>query len=85
MWADVFLVKDGASPDPANPNFDWQSVHRVRKRKQNKARHYTRFPDDPSIVLTRYLPRHKVRKEKNLLGSHDEDQTEEDEEDVSAR
>ena len=33
MWADIFLTRDGASPDPANPKFDWQSVHRFRKRK----------------------------------------------------
>ncbi|KAJ3559212.1 hypothetical protein NM688_g478 [Phlebia brevispora] len=31
MWADIFLTRDGASPDPANPKFDWQSVHRFRK------------------------------------------------------
>lgn len=33
LWADVFLVKDGASPDPSNPSFDPHSVHHVRKRE----------------------------------------------------
>jgi hypothetical protein len=31
LWADVFLVKDGASPDPSNSSFDPHSVHHVRK------------------------------------------------------
>ncbi|KAG1752375.1 cleft lip and palate associated transmembrane protein [Suillus paluster] len=31
LWADVFLVKDGASPDPSNASFDPHSVHHVRK------------------------------------------------------
>ncbi|KAG1873595.1 cleft lip and palate associated transmembrane protein [Suillus subalutaceus] len=31
LWADIFLVKDGASPDPSNPSFDPHSVHHVRK------------------------------------------------------
>ena len=33
MWADIFLVKDGADPNPASPNFDWNSVARYRKCK----------------------------------------------------
>lgn len=32
LWADVFLTKEGASPDPSNPSFDPQSVHHIRKR-----------------------------------------------------
>lgn len=31
LWADVFLVKDGASPDPSKPNFDSRAVHHTRK------------------------------------------------------
>ncbi|KAH7912954.1 cleft lip and palate associated transmembrane protein [Hygrophoropsis aurantiaca] len=31
MWADIFLVKNGASPDPTSTKFDPQSVHHVRK------------------------------------------------------
>ncbi|KIM75025.1 hypothetical protein PILCRDRAFT_827729 [Piloderma croceum F 1598] len=58
LWADIFVVKDGASPNPSNPSFDPHSVHHSRK------------------LLTRYLPKGKVRKEKNLL-SGDEDDVEE--------
>ncbi|CAL1701068.1 unnamed protein product [Somion occarium] len=54
MWADVFLVRDGASPDPNDANFDVNAVHHVRK------------------LLTRYLPKLKVRKQKNLLKSGEE-------------
>ena len=32
LWADVFLTKEGASPDPSSPSFDPQSVHHIRKR-----------------------------------------------------
>lgn len=32
LWADVFLTKEGASPDPSHPSFDSQSVHHIRKR-----------------------------------------------------
>lgn len=32
LWADVFLTKEGASPDPSNPSFDPQSIHHIRKR-----------------------------------------------------
>ncbi|KAL6305894.1 cleft lip and palate transmembrane 1 [Sparassis latifolia] len=31
LWADVFLVRDGASPDPSSPKFDPSSVHHIRK------------------------------------------------------
>jgi hypothetical protein len=31
LWADVFLVKDGASPNPRHDNFAPESVHHVRK------------------------------------------------------
>ncbi|KDQ64299.1 hypothetical protein JAAARDRAFT_118483 [Jaapia argillacea MUCL 33604] len=61
LWADVFLVKQGASPDPSNPQFNPASVHHVRK------------------LLTRYLPKLKARKEKNLLKSKDEPVEEEPE------
>ncbi|KAH7887397.1 cleft lip and palate transmembrane protein 1-domain-containing protein [Phlebopus sp. FC_14] len=66
LWADVFLTKDGASPDPSNPSFDPQSVHHIRK------------------LLTRYLPKVKIRKEKSLLSSSNDEVEEEEipEEDV---
>ncbi|KAG0697310.1 cleft lip and palate associated transmembrane protein [Suillus ampliporus] len=66
LWADVFLVKDGASPDPSNPSFDPHSVHHVRK------------------LLTRYMPKVKARKEKNLLSNPDENEEmdEEPEDDI---
>ncbi|KAG2138070.1 cleft lip and palate associated transmembrane protein [Suillus bovinus] len=61
LWADVFLVKDGASPDPSSPSFDPHSVHHVRK------------------LLTRYMPKVKARKEKNLLSNPDDDEEVEEE------
>lgn len=61
LWADVFLVKDGASPDPSNPSFDPHSVHHVRK------------------LLTRYMPKVKARKEKNLLSNSDDNEKVEEE------
>jgi hypothetical protein len=62
LWADVFLTKEGASPDPSDPSFDPHSVHHIRK------------------LLTRYLPKAKRRKAKNLLSNSDEAQEEEEEE-----
>ncbi|KAF8559459.1 cleft lip and palate associated transmembrane protein [Imleria badia] len=62
LWADVFLTKEGASPDPSNPSFDPQSVHHIRK------------------LLTRYLPKAKIRKVKNLLSNSDDTQEQEEEE-----
>ncbi|KAG8793527.1 hypothetical protein FRC16_010921 [Serendipita sp. 398] len=43
LWADVFLTKDGANPNPTNPGFIPGSVHHVRKlltryRKKPKTR-----------------------------------------------
>ncbi|KAF8437184.1 cleft lip and palate transmembrane protein 1-domain-containing protein [Boletus edulis BED1] len=66
LWADIFLTKEGANPDPSDPSFDPLSVHHIRK------------------PLTRYLPKAKIRKEKNLLSNSDDAQEEEevDEEDV---
>lgn len=32
LWADVFLTKEGASPDPSDPSFEPQSIHHIRKR-----------------------------------------------------
>ncbi|OSX60113.1 hypothetical protein POSPLADRAFT_1182513 [Postia placenta MAD-698-R-SB12] len=61
LWADVFLVKDGASPDPSKPNFDSRAVHHTRK------------------LLTRYLPKAKVRKVKSLISGQDEQPEEEEE------
>ncbi|KAF9266255.1 cleft lip and palate transmembrane 1, partial [Marasmius fiardii PR-910] len=31
LWADVFLVKEGGSPDPQSPNFDPENIHHIRK------------------------------------------------------
>ncbi|KAL0950176.1 hypothetical protein HGRIS_010169 [Hohenbuehelia grisea] len=66
LWADVFLTKDGASPDPKSPKFDVEHVHQVRK------------------LLTPYLPKVKVRKQKSLLSGQkaQEDELEEVEQDV---
>ncbi|KAJ4479138.1 cleft lip and palate associated transmembrane protein [Lentinula aciculospora] len=63
LWADVFLTKEGTSPDPQNERFNPEHIHHVRK------------------LLTPYMARPKVRKEKNLLkGSREEDVEEELEE-----
>ncbi|TFK81513.1 cleft lip and palate transmembrane 1 [Polyporus arcularius HHB13444] len=62
LWADVFLVRDGASPDPSDSKFDPRAVHHVR------------------TLLTKYLPKAKVRKQKNLLGGSMDGTTEEVEE-----
>ncbi|KAI9001375.1 cleft lip and palate transmembrane 1 [Trametes punicea] len=68
LWADVFLVRDGASPDPSDAKFDPRSVHHVR------------------TTITKYLPKAKVRKEKNLLGGnvgdHGAEESEEPEGDI---
>ncbi|KAI0722227.1 cleft lip and palate transmembrane 1 [Cerioporus squamosus] len=62
LWADVFLVRDGASPDPSDSKFDPRAVHHIRH------------------LLTKYLPKAKVRKQKNLLGGSTDDAEEEVEE-----
>jgi len=63
LWADVFLVKRGSSPDPSDPQYDPSSVHHIRK------------------LLTYYLPRTKIRKEKSLIrkGENSEELEEEPE------
>ncbi|KAG8218967.1 cleft lip and palate transmembrane protein 1-domain-containing protein [Butyriboletus roseoflavus] len=61
LWADVFLTKEGANPDPSNSSFNPQSVHHIRK------------------LLSRYLPKAKIRKEKNLLSNSDDAQEEQEE------
>lgn len=69
LWADVFLVRDGASPDPSDTKFDPQSVHHVRTGMYSllKCYSYGLLPS-VSVALTKYLPKTKVRKQKNLLG-----------------
>lgn len=82
LWADVFLVKDGASPNPSQPNFDPEAVHHSRKCTSYSSTQVALFIliYDHSSVLTRYLPKAKVRKEKNLLAGGNEDTDGEDEE-----
>jgi hypothetical protein len=81
LWADVFLTKEEASPDPSDPSFDPQSVHHIRKRLSISA-DIPIMVISPScgLVLTRYLPKAKIRKEKNLLSNSDDAQGEEGEE-----
>ncbi|KAF8625276.1 hypothetical protein AX15_005470 [Amanita polypyramis BW_CC] len=31
LWADVFLAKDGADPNPHNPDYDPDTIHHIRK------------------------------------------------------
>ncbi|KAK2465943.1 hypothetical protein APHAL10511_001584 [Amanita phalloides] len=60
LWADVFLARNGANPNPHNPDYDPLEIHHIRK------------------LLTPYMARPKVRKEKNLLtASKEEDEQEE--------
>jgi hypothetical protein len=33
LWADIFLTKEGASPNPQDPRFEPGNVHHVRKRE----------------------------------------------------
>jgi hypothetical protein len=73
LWADVFLVKNGTSPDPSNPSFDPHSVHHIRKRETMAS-----WFSSPGLtcvaVLTRYMPKAKARKEKNLLSNPDDNE-----------
>lgn len=79
LWADVFLVKSGASPDPNSPKFDPRAVHHMRKREHSRCVHLLRLGADGLLhaVLTRYLPKAKIRKEKKLLRSKAEDEGQE--------
>ncbi|KAJ3841416.1 cleft lip and palate associated transmembrane protein [Lentinula raphanica] len=54
LWADVFLTKEGTSPDPQSESFNPEHIHHIRK------------------LLTPYMARPKIRKEKNLLRSGNE-------------
>jgi hypothetical protein len=76
LWADVFLVKQGYSPDPSSPKFNPRAVHHLRKGVS----HY-RLRSIPSAhftyaALTRYMPKQRIRKEKNLLSSKPTDEPE---------
>ncbi|KAJ7498471.1 cleft lip and palate associated transmembrane protein [Mycena latifolia] len=64
LWADIFLARNGANPNPYNAAFVPENVHHVRK------------------LLTPYIPRLKVRKEKNLLSANATEEPEEVEPDV---
>lgn len=82
LWADIFLARNGANPDPQHSAFDPALVHHVRKRM------FFRFSLPCAIsltfhaVLTPYLPRIKVRKEKNLLNKDTNEETEQEVEEV---
>jgi hypothetical protein len=70
LWADVFLVKEGASPNPHDDKFDPTSVHHTRKRGCACLELGSDFDIDIlCLVLTPYIPKAKARKEKNLLGA----------------
>ncbi|GAW00803.1 cleft lip and palate associated transmembrane protein [Lentinula edodes] len=60
LWADIFLTKESASPDPQNDNFNPEHIHHVRK------------------LLTPYMARPKIRKQKNLLSGNNEEEIEEE-------
>lgn len=81
LWADIFLVRDGASPDPSSPKFDPKLVHHARKRKSPKSYHVW-FIEHSAPGLTKYIPKTKVRKVKNLLKGAQDDDAEVEEEQV---
>ncbi|KAL1711746.1 cleft lip and palate transmembrane protein 1-domain-containing protein [Schizophyllum commune] len=60
LYADVYLLRNGAGLDPDAEGFNLGDIYHVRKS------------------LTPYLPKHRVRKEKNLLASKDEEEEEEE-------
>ena len=72
-------------PNPTSPNFDWNGITRYRKREsEHSFCSYAASSVGTLItVLTRYLPKTKVRKEHNLLHS-DEPAGEESAEEVCA-
>ena len=74
----MFLLKNGASLDPGSKSFNPDDLHHIRKRTC-RLRLYDKTPNNGNIVLTPYLPRPKIRKQKNLLGNA-EDATGEEEE-----
>jgi hypothetical protein len=81
LWADIFLARNGANPDPQNSAFDPALVHHVRKR-MFLALLFCAIPLTIHAVLTPYLPRIKVRKEKNLLNKDTNEEAGEEAEEV---
>ncbi|KAL1748533.1 cleft lip and palate transmembrane protein 1-domain-containing protein [Schizophyllum fasciatum] len=64
LYADVYVLKNGATLDVDAEGFDFGDIYHVRKS------------------LTPYLPKHRVRKEKNLLAAKGEEEEEEEEPEV---
>ncbi|KAJ3997765.1 cleft lip and palate associated transmembrane protein [Lentinula boryana] len=64
LWADIFLTKEGTSPDPQNESFNPEHIHHIRK------------------LLTPFIARPKIRKEKNLLSGNNEGEVEEEPEEA---
>ncbi|KAJ3786290.1 cleft lip and palate transmembrane protein 1-domain-containing protein [Lentinula aff. detonsa] len=65
LWADIFLTKEGTSPDPQNERFNPEHIHHIRK------------------LLTPFIARTKIRKEKNLLSGNNEGEVEEEPENIT--
>ena len=82
LWADIFLAKDGAYPDPQDSAFDPALVHHVRKRMSLCILLPYAIPLTFHLVLTPYLPKIKVRKEKNLLNKGTDEGAEQELEEV---
>jgi hypothetical protein len=61
----MYLTKDNAEPDPSSATYKEDSVHHVKKRKRLVALLLIIYSRE--LVLTRYIPRAKIRKERNLL------------------
>jgi hypothetical protein len=75
---DVFLAKDGTDPNPHHPEYDPQNIHHIRKRERCFKSLLLVFHD--VVVLTPYMARPKVRKQKNLLSASQEGEQMEPEE-----
>ena len=82
LWADIFLARNGANPDPQNSAFDPTLVHHVRKRMFLRFSLLCTILLTFYVVLTPYLPKIKVRKQKNLLNKGTNEEAEQEVEEV---
>lgn len=72
LYADIWVVRNGAEADPISPKFDENSVHVFRKCKLGLTHWHGTGTEFGRKALTTYIPRIRERKVKNLLGSKEE-------------
>ena len=72
MWADIFLTKDNATPNPRSSGYNPLLVHHSRQCTRLSSTIPT--SSDVDTVLTYYLPKEKIRKVKNLLANKEGEQ-----------